>query len=167
MALRKLFKFIANRQVSSTLDENVLEKENTTMESMEELYNSLLILHTHTFRINKKTSSPIIPNSHDQFVVYKKLSLDVRCSVNKAMFVLRGRETMWKTRETMLSHFQSINNRKRNEVIIIVRFWLNGCRMKWDKNVGTLITMYIDLLDITDPNELLRLLGKYLGATVQ
>eukprot|EP01083_Nonionella_stella_P233114 821694_1 len=62
---------------------------------MNQLFNSLLILHTHTFRINKETLSPIVPHSYDQFVVYKDLSLDVRGIVETAIRVSKGK-LMWK-----------------------------------------------------------------------
>eukprot|EP01083_Nonionella_stella_P041000 111171_1 len=130
---------------------------------MEHLYNSLLTLRTHKFHVDKRTLSPIVPHSCGQFVVYKDLSLDVRGIVETAMSVSKGK-FMWKARETILSHFQSINHRKRNEITVIVRFWSNGCRMLLDKNVTNLISDWSAFLNITSQIELFTLLHQYVGA---
>eukprot|EP01083_Nonionella_stella_P022235 61508_1 len=180
MALRKLRKkywrqignlnlpFIGRKTSNKNSRENMIN-----MKSLDHLYDSLLIIHTHSFPISNDTLSAIVPAHYfDRFVLYEELSLDVRTTIKNAMVLSKNTDinTMRNAKDTLLNHIQLTNNRKGREINFIALFWFkhSGCRMPLDTNIIALIIRCSGCLHITERttpyHQLFVLLDLYVGA---
>eukprot|EP01083_Nonionella_stella_P081046 223054_1 len=127
---------------------------------MNQLYDSLLILHihTHTLPINKYGFTSI-PNMEEfkKFKFCGDLPSRVRLMISDACFgnVLMDQQhvdtdTMVKMTNVLLSQMQLIDDRKQREIDMIACFWYKKCNghVLWDRNIVNVIWIYCDLLKV-------------------
>eukprot|EP01083_Nonionella_stella_P237342 832711_1 len=132
---------------------------------MNQLFTSLLILHTHTFMVNEYGSPLIYINDDlEQFKYLEDCPHNVRLMISDICFghsdVICGDST-----EILLCHMWRINDRKTHEIRGITSVWYeeSNCDAMWDINITEMIVFYCGLLQV-DEKRLRSLLFKYIAA---
>eukprot|EP01083_Nonionella_stella_P080111 219936_1 len=132
---------------------------------MNQLFTSLLILHTHTFMVNEYGSPLIYINDElEQFKYLEDCPHNVRLMISDICF--GDSDVICKdSTKTLLYRMKGINDRKTKEIQTTISVWYreSNCNDMWDVNIGNIIVFYCGSLNV-DEKALKSLLFKYIAA---